>query len=498
VARVLERPLVRVLQELAQMERQSGLVRATGRRYRFDHKQLQEMLYVELPPRLREEYHALLAEANEEADAHFLAWHHLRGSRPHEGLPHVIEALEDLHRRHLSEAVLELAELALPHLEGEDRVEVLVRLERGQNRLGRVEGAPLEEALELARTPALRARVLEALAYHHARGSSYEEALAALGLAAELALTPEIELRVAGAYSHVLWRLGEMEAARMHAQRQLDLAREVDDPEQEMLALSRLGVAHMALGDHEAAREMLERNIEVCRRSDLGWSEAVNVGNLGVLCIRRGRWAEALELYEHALGLSRDVGYRQGEVVATYNLGEVWWDLGRADRGLPCVDNGLFLARELARPHLIGMGLLLLGKLDGREDALSEALELYRKIGSPGDVAGCLLYLGKLDQAAAIAKEARAHGHLLLALARRGDVEPVVELLKNEESVLGLRHQMEARYHLWTHTRNRFHLEEAQRLLHHLQDHAPPPYRTSMIENVALHRAIHEAAPNRP
>jgi hypothetical protein len=59
--------------------------------------------------------------------------------------------------------------------------------------------------------------------------------------------------------------------------------------------------------------------------------------------------------------------------------------------------------------------------------------------------------------------------------------------------MLGLRHQMEARYHLWEHTQNRYHLEEAKRLLRHLQDHAPAPYRTSMIDNVTLHRAIHEA-----
>jgi tetratricopeptide (TPR) repeat protein len=249
----------------------------------------------------------------------------------------------------------------------------------------------------------------------------------------------------------------------------------------------------MALGDHDAALEMLETNVDVCRQSGFGWSEAVNVGNLGVLHIRRGRWAEALQLYESALELSRDVGYRQGEVIAMYNQGEIRWNLGRADKGQPWMDKGLALARELARPHLIGMGLLLRGKLDGDEGALHEALELYRKIGSPTDVAGCLLYLGKLDDAAAIAKEARARGHLLLALARKGDVEPVVELLENEEPMLGLRHQMEARYYLWEHTEYGTHLNEAKRLLQHLQDHAPAPYRTSMIANVPLHRAIHEA-----
>lgn len=101
-------------------------------------------------------------------------------------------------------------------------------------------------------------------------------------------------------------------------------------------------------------------------------------------------------------------------------------------------------------------------RLDGDEAALNEALELYRKIGSPLDVAGCLLYLGQLNEATAIAKEARARGHLLLALARKGDVEPVVEMLENEEAMLGLRHQVEARYYLWEHSEHRGHLKEAE------------------------------------
>ena len=71
----------------------------------------------------------------------------------------------------------------------------------------------------------------------------------------------------------------------------------------------------------------------------------------------------------------------------------------------------------------------------------------------------------KSDAMKAIAKEARARGHLLLALARKGDVEPAVELLENEEPMLGLRHQMEARYYLWEHSEHRAHLKEANRLL---------------------------------
>ena len=62
VADVLEVRRVRLLQALAHLERRSGIVRAAGRTYRFDHHQIQEVLYSELPDELREEYHSLIAE----------------------------------------------------------------------------------------------------------------------------------------------------------------------------------------------------------------------------------------------------------------------------------------------------------------------------------------------------------------------------------------------------------------------------------------------------
>jgi len=57
------RPLVSVLQDLAVIDRRSGVVRPTGPAFRFDHHQIQEVVYEDLPRRLREEYHRLTADA---------------------------------------------------------------------------------------------------------------------------------------------------------------------------------------------------------------------------------------------------------------------------------------------------------------------------------------------------------------------------------------------------------------------------------------------------
>jgi hypothetical protein len=52
---------------------------------------------------------------------------------------------------------------------------------------------------------------------------------------------------------------------------------------------------------------------------------------------------------------------------------------------------------------------------------------------------------------------------------------------------------MECRFRLWGLTKERTHLIEAKRLLDFAVEHAPEDCRTSMIENVPLHRDIVKA-----
>ncbi len=106
VARVREAKRIHVLETLAEIERRSGLVRATGTGFRFDQNQILEVVYGDLAPALRQEYHMLLAEAFAEReeigeetagqDAVFMASHTLHGSRPGSGLPFLEPALEYL------------------------------------------------------------------------------------------------------------------------------------------------------------------------------------------------------------------------------------------------------------------------------------------------------------------------------------------------------------------------------------------------------------------
>ena len=144
VASVLEEKPVRVLRDLADIERRHGLVQGEAGRTRFDQNQIQEVLYQSLPPDLRAEYHMLIAAAFEGDDPVFLAHHHLRGSRPQEARPHLEPALDQLEKSYRNEALLDLASRALDIdglLAGKERVEVLLRKVDRLHRLGRSDDA---------------------------------------------------------------------------------------------------------------------------------------------------------------------------------------------------------------------------------------------------------------------------------------------------------------------------------------------------------------------
>ena len=136
-----------------------------------------------------------------------------------------------------------------------------------------------------------------------------------------------------------------------------------------------------------------------------------------------------------------------------------------------------------------------------------EALALLRDLGDKSGVASSLVALGRLDaenaaahldEALALARETNEPGTILAATIERarlpgGDIEAAVAALAEHEERVGHAGKMEARFRLWELTQDKQHLEEANRLLEHLRDHAPEEDRDSMVENVPLYRDIMKA-----
>ncbi|MHC4848027.1 MAG: serine/threonine protein kinase, partial [Planctomycetota bacterium] len=157
VAAALDIEQIPAMKRFAHLEKKHRLVRSLGRRYVFDHHQVQEALYRGLPELLREPYHAKLGavlEARSSADAVDLCEHFLSGAVQDKAIQYLPAALQQLRDGYLLDEAILLAERALAVeglLEGGPRVEILVLLSDYLERRGRHEEdrAVLEQALIL-------------------------------------------------------------------------------------------------------------------------------------------------------------------------------------------------------------------------------------------------------------------------------------------------------------------------------------------------------------
>ncbi|MHC4550009.1 MAG: serine/threonine-protein kinase [Planctomycetota bacterium] len=537
VARVAERKKVRVLQDLAEIERRTGVVRGAGRIYRFDQYQILELILAEISEVLREEYHSLLAGAfaaregdapAEDEHAFFLAWHHLHGSDPNAGLPHLTAALDYLSAGYRDDAAIALAQKALEAPErrrGAERVEVLLRLADLLRRTGRNDEreATLEEAVRLADAtaePALQAKARISLGFFRHDTGAYEEALVPVREALDLQHDePEIECSAHQRLASTLVWLSRYDEAEEHTERAFALARQLEDRSRESSAHTARTLILYSAGRIEDARINAEQGLALNRELGDRVNEAVSSGNVGLFCHELGRYGEAKRHYESQRAIALEIGMRPTEVVCLDNLGRLYAYLGDEALGRKTLEESLALAREIGRKRSEGYALHRLGEVteflqehEEAEKRYGEALAIRREIGYTRGVAETLAVLGRLLLGHGRTEEARQHLEEARNLAREtgrfdplvlstaylaalsgGDVRRAVDCFAAYENRLVHHDKMEARYVLWKVTGDVEHLRAAHGLLLFGRDHAPEEHRDSMIENVPLHRDIMRA-----
>jgi serine/threonine protein kinase/tetratricopeptide (TPR) repeat protein len=409
-ADALERRPLAVLQTLAHVERRWGVVRPSGHGYRFDHHQIQEVVYADLAQRLREEYHAAVADALERragaaekevksldgALCVDLAEHLLQGNRGTRALRYMNAALTHLEKGFVNIRAVALAERALAApglLAGSERGNLLLRMAKRLDLLGQREPqrAAIEEALALAR----------------ATGDSQGEGSAS------------------GNLGTMYWTRCDFSEAREHHERHLALARKIGDRAGEASATGGLGLVLQSLGRHAEARDHHERALAIHRELGDRRGEAIATGNLGIILSNLGRLAEAREHDERHLALAREIGDRRSEANATGSLGNVFYGLGRYAEARDCQERCLALAREIGdrRSEALTSGNLggvchTLGRFAEARNHFDRHLALAREIGdrasearATGNLGAALSTLGRLA-------EAREHYERHLALAR--------------------------------------------------------------------------------
>ena len=414
--------------------RRSGSCDPDGARYRFDHHQIQEVVYGELPPGLRHEYHTLLAEAIEaraEATptgecAEQIARHHLYGREPLRARPHLRAALAWLSDSHRPEEAAALAARALgisDLLCGEERVHVW-QVKAAQHDLRGERALELEaaeEALAVAEACGDRERIAQA-AVTLAGALDSQNRYDAAREQAERARLLYRELEDVGGEERALVLLGNIASGRGDAaegnrcyERAGKLASSLGGRLRNAIVVSNLGNNYVQQGQIAEGRALIEEALTVFREVGARRQEAVSTLHVAVALYYDGRYEEACDHIAHGLSVAREIGYRRGEETAAANLALNCFHLGRRAEAEEHYLHWREIAREIGDRNgeagaTNGLGLLALGsgQHDEAEKYFAASLEMARECRAP------------LDEATALANLAvTAHAEGRLAAARR-------------------------------------------------------------------------------
>jgi tetratricopeptide (TPR) repeat protein len=534
VAAALGLGQIPAMKRLAFLEKQHRLVRAMGRRYVFDHHQVQEALYNGMPELLREPYHARLGAALEErggdadgARAVELCEHFLLGAVADQARTYLPAALTHLRDGYLYDEAIALAQRALAAealLEGAERVKVLLQTAVSLETRGRHEEdrAVLEEALGLADgldDPSLRAKVRAHLGRLSIWMSDYDAARDWLIQARDIARgagDAAAERKALGNLAIVYYRQREFGEAQEIFRDVVRDAEEREDKRALAIGLLNLGNVHWCLNEYDEARSRYERYRDLSREIGYREGEALAAGNLGNVFIAQGRLAEARAHYAEVIRLSVGIGDLHKVALFESSLGSLDVTLGRPERAREHLERSLELAREIGMPReeagaLWGLAELAESVGDSAERGtwLEQALAIFDSTGERDAAIAVRVDLARLasesgrepdairhlDVAIETSRELDESGLLLLALAARaglpgGDAAQAEAQLEAGLGRLSMRQQMLVLHLLHEATGKPGYLKQARGILRRMREHAPEEDRDEMVENNRLHRTI--------
>lgn len=294
----------------------------------------------------------------------------------------------------------------------------------------------------------------------------------------------EIEARGYVGLGMVSWKQGDLEGARPHLTKALELARAANLPEIEADSLRNLGVLADYHGDPAEARAYLEQALPIYRKIGQRGGESAALNSLGVIALSERRFDEARGRLEESLVIKREMGHVQGIAISLGNLGVVANEQG--DHAAAYRYHTECLALSRLTDDLDGEATAIAGianvqnAIGNIEQAWSlgqESLALSRQIEEDIGIASTLLILSDIAQKRGQPAEALSLAQQGLELARK------IEMREFERA---------AYVNLGRVSIAAAEMEQAEAHLKQVADH-PEPDKWSIIAQADLARIRHMA-----
>jgi tetratricopeptide (TPR) repeat protein len=449
-------PLLRLLQSL---QRRHRLVRSEGKAYRFHHATIREVLYDQLPPELRNEYHRAIGEhlattrAEDPAEASAIAFHLLEAEEEVRALPFLVSAGSQAWKVYATDEALRFLDRAEGILGGpaagapDTELEAELRWTLGEVRALR---GSFEEAIgdfrrfrEIAEGAEDRRGVCRAterighvqfvLAEHREAADS---ARRALRIAEREGLTGEAA-NARTTLGNVLWAEGQVEESLQQHQSCLRIREELGDLPGTMDSLNRMANIHRLRAEYRPALECFERSLGLARERGDRRAEAFALNGGGGVLLAAGSASEAVGWFTEALRIREEIRDRPGASKTLNNLGLSYENLGEYDRALEFHDRSVRLKREMGDRNGIANSLTNiaivqehLGLYDDALEALSEGVAIKEELGWKLELPRFLTAVGRVHWKVHRTAEATASLQRALEIAREvGDAGEQVTAL---------------------------------------------------------------------
>ncbi|MFQ5675688.1 MAG: tetratricopeptide repeat protein, partial [bacterium] len=354
---------IELLKILQRIEKEIQVINGTDQGYQFEHPMLRDLLYNEIPPALRREYHLMYAE--ELAKIHGPEYgalvgdvsQHLRRGGDHEqAIPLLYKAAgrafglsayreASLFFEDLLDSV-ETCGQKLPDTISE--LDLYFKLGICYEESGRWEDALVSY------------KKLLALSENENNHQAQSDALLRMG-------------RIHG-------KLGDWDSALSNYEGCLQIATQHSLPNVLSRVYNNIGIIHFQKGDFDLAIQYFEKTLDSvdCESGDFDRAHALT--NMGIIKNIRGQHAKALENYHAALSIYEQKGNRQQDEGRIYhNLGMTFADKGEWDKAIEAFERCLKLADEVEDKQLHALTYLNMGKTYVRQQKLGKAKEFAEK-----------------------------------------------------------------------------------------------------------------------
>ncbi|OLP16467.1 hypothetical protein BST81_21045 [Leptolyngbya sp. 'hensonii'] len=190
----------------------------------------------------------------------------------------------------------------------------------------------------------------------------------------------------------------QFEAAIVSLQQALNLYRQQQNPQGELLSLELIGLNYQALGAHNLAIEAFQQELKLAEKLGNQQIQANIWGNLGVSYYERGQYSLAMNAYERSRDLRQSLGDRQGLGQILVNLANVQIQLGNYKAADALLGQALALATQVN--DRLNQALLLnsRGTIASSQGQYEDAARLYRRSLAIGNERLADKSLGAVDQ----------------------------------------------------------------------------------------------------